>query len=213
MVSLTTIFSFILYNHISYSFDKNIKKLLEQNAQYILATYKNIPDDIQTNHDILQKTLQINARIVQVVGNIKTHQKRLNRYAQDHRYYYELLIPYDIDTSRYISIVKDVTTQKQMQYSIYKSIAITNVLSIFLIALYAIVLSKMLIAPIEKLNRTLSQMNENMIKTIDVDHLPVEFKRLGESLNDLLKRIESFLKYKKELFIGTAHELKTPLAV
>ncbi|MBN2826312.1 MAG: HAMP domain-containing histidine kinase [Campylobacterales bacterium] len=213
MVSLTIAFSFILYNHISYSIDKSIEKSLNQNAQYILATYKNIPHDIDANHDVLQKTLQINVRIVQVVGNIKIHKRRMNKYREGERYFYELLIPHNTDTGHYISIAKDVSTQKQMQFSIYKSMAITNLLIIFLIALYAIILSKMLIVPIEKLNQSLSQMNENMIKTIDVDSLPVEFKRLGESLNGLLNRIENFLMYKKELFIGTAHELKTPLAV
>jgi len=213
MVSLMIVFSFILYNHISYSVDKAIEKSLSQNAHYILATYKNIPQDIELHHDILRKTLEIDVRIVQVVGNIKNHHKRLNRYGEKDRYYYELLIPHDKETSRYISIKKDVTAQKQMQYSIYKSMVISNILIIFFIALYAIILSKMLIAPIEKLNESLSQMNENMIKSIDVAHLPIEFKRLGESINGLLKRIENFLRYKKELFIGTAHELKTPLAV
>jgi two-component system OmpR family sensor kinase len=36
---------------------------------------------------------------------------------------------------------------------------------------------------------------------------------LGATLNHLILRIQNFVKYQKELFIGTAHELKTPLAV
>ena len=33
------------------------------------------------------------------------------------------------------------------------------------------------------------------------------------TINHLIARIQNFVKYQKELFIGTAHELKTPLAV
>ncbi|NPA82313.1 MAG: HAMP domain-containing histidine kinase, partial [Epsilonproteobacteria bacterium] len=36
---------------------------------------------------------------------------------------------------------------------------------------------------------------------------------LGVSVNKLIDRIQTFIKYQKELFIGVAHELKTPLAV
>jgi two-component system OmpR family sensor kinase len=56
-------------------------------------------------------------------------------------------------------------------------------------------------------------MNEHLIRPIAVEHLPEEFEPLGETLNRLMGRIQNFVKYQKELFIGTAHELKTPLAV
>jgi two-component system OmpR family sensor kinase len=56
-------------------------------------------------------------------------------------------------------------------------------------------------------------MNENLIKPINIDELPLEFKELGETINHLISRLQNFVKYQKELFIGTAHELKTPLAV
>ena len=36
---------------------------------------------------------------------------------------------------------------------------------------------------------------------------------LGNSINRLISRIQTFILYQKELFVGVAHELKTPLAV
>ena len=59
----------------------------------------------------------------------------------------------------------------------------------------------------------LSNMNEHLIRPIRVEELPEEFEPLGETLNRLISRIQNFVKYQKELFIGAAHELKTPLAV
>ncbi|MGZ5207741.1 MAG: sensor histidine kinase, partial [Sulfuricurvum sp.] len=59
----------------------------------------------------------------------------------------------------------------------------------------------------------LANMNEHLLRPIQVEHLPEEFEPLGETLNRLMGRIQNFVKYQKELFIGAAHELKTPLAV
>jgi len=56
-------------------------------------------------------------------------------------------------------------------------------------------------------------MNENSLTQIDTSKLPVEFIPLASSINTLTLKIENYVKYQKELFIGTAHELKTPLAV
>lgn len=213
MLSLTIVFSIILYSYISYKVDQNIEKSLRTHAQYISSMYRNIDYDISQNHEILKNTLNINAKLVHGGTNIKYYQKSVHKFIRDDRHIFELLVPYDKKSNQFISISADVTKQKEMQESINQAIIMINILSIFLIGVYAFILSKMLIAPIELLNSKLSHMNEHMIKDIDVSNLPIEFKRLGESINSLLSRIQNFLLYKKELFIGTAHELKTPLAV
>jgi two-component system OmpR family sensor kinase len=51
------------------------------------------------------------------------------------------------------------------------------------------------------------------MRPIIIEELPEEFEPLGTTINHLIARIQNFVKYQKELFIGTAHELKTPLAV
>ena len=71
----------------------------------------------------------------------------------------------------------------------------------------------MLVSPVKTLSARLSNMNEHLMKPIKVEELPQEFEPLGITLNHLISRIQNFVKYQKELFIGTAHELKTPLAV
>jgi two-component system OmpR family sensor kinase len=56
-------------------------------------------------------------------------------------------------------------------------------------------------------------MNESMLQYLDLKDLPIEFSKLGESINFLITKIQTFINYRKELYVGTAHELKTPLAV
>jgi two-component system OmpR family sensor kinase len=74
-------------------------------------------------------------------------------------------------------------------------------------------MSKTLLNPIIKLTYKLTNMNENSLTQIETKRLPIEFIPLANSINTLTTRIESYVKYQKELFIGAAHELKTPLAV
>ena len=100
-----------------------------------------------------------------------------------------------------------------MLQKILRSIFLINAFGFIVIILYAIAFSKMLIAPVSALTRRLANMNEHLLRPIQVEHLPEEFEPLGETLNRLMGRIQNFVKYQKELFIGAAHELKTPLAV
>ena len=71
----------------------------------------------------------------------------------------------------------------------------------------------MLLIPIKILSHKLTNLDEKFLKEIDIKSLPDEFLPLGNSINRLISRIQTFVLYQKELFVGVAHELKTPLAV
>ena len=71
----------------------------------------------------------------------------------------------------------------------------------------------MLLAPLRSFCLKLGELNERFLQEVETDELPVEFKPLGDGVNRLIGRILTFVQYQKELFIGAAHELKTPLAV
>ncbi len=124
-----------------------------------------------------------------------------------------LIYPFDFAKSSYLKISRDITPTKRLLRKILNSIFLINAVGFVVIILYAIAFSKMLIAPISSLSRRLANMNEHLIRPIKVEQLPDEFEPLGETLNRLMGRIQNFVKYQKELFIGAAHELKTPLAV
>lgn len=124
-----------------------------------------------------------------------------------------LIYPFDFERSTYLKVSRDITATKNLLQKILKSIFIINAFGFIVIILYAIAFSKMLISPVSALTKRLANMNEHLLRPIRVDQLPDEFEPLGETLNRLMGRIQNFVKYQKELFIGTAHELKTPLAV
>ncbi len=212
MAALLLFFSLILYRYINYSVDKELLSSLNKHARYIFATYPDVKKGIEENGELLRETLHIDAKIIYLPdANYKsTH---IHKYKKDKEYFFELHFPYNFQQQSYLSISADITKQKKVQQQVYKSIIFINLLSMGLIILYAYFLSGMLISPVRVLSAKLSKRNENMMEPLDTTELPKEFEPLAQSINTLMIRIQNFVKYKKELFIGAAHELKTPLAV
>ena len=205
--ALMIIFSSILYLYIQSSIydEKRIEML--SFAENICA-YKSLVDAPDSNSDAL---LGLTVELVKY----ETPENQAELFEETHDTHTALVLfyPFDVKEKSYIKISKDVTPTKQLLKKILNAIFIINAIGFLLVVLYAIVFSKMLVSPIKGLNRRLSNMSEHMIRPIVVEELPSEFIPLGESINHLINRIQNFVKYQKELFIGAAHELKTPLAV
>ncbi len=84
---------------------------------------------------------------------------------------------------------------------------------VLLTFLYSKFLSKDSRGPIELINRYLTNTDEKSFREIPKEKLPEDFHLLADTINDLINRIDTFIKYQNQLFLGTSHELKTPLAV
>ena len=84
---------------------------------------------------------------------------------------------------------------------------------IFLISFFALFLSRILLSPLRGISQKISAIDEKVLKPLDTNNIAPEFSPLIKNVNRLIERIQTFALYQKELFIGIAHELKTPLAV
>lgn len=205
--SLIFIFSSILYIYIE-------KSIYDEKQAELIQFAKNIANNksiFQMDSITPDTFLGLNVEIVQLKQT--NNKMRLSRITENEQTYLILLYPYNLDNLNYLKITRQVTHTKILLDKILNYIFIINIASFILVLLYAIALSKTLSTPIENLNTRLSDMNEHLMKPIKVEELPEEFLQLGATLNHLITRIQNFVKYQKELFIGTAHELKTPLAV
>ena len=204
--SLIFIFSSALYFMIKDSiYTEKHEKLLQ--VAHNICSYQSLEATHQT--DLI---LGLSVELLNL-ENIPENQIYLSSFAQDDRTYLKLVYPFNEAERSYLSITKDITSTEILLNRILNSIFIINAFGFLVVILYAIGLSKMLISPITTLSSRLSNMNEHLIRPIKVEELPEEFEPLGDTLNRLINRIQNFVKYQKELFIGAAHELKTPLAV
>ena len=206
-VALMITFSSILYLFIQSSIYDEKRDEMTIYAKNI-CSHKSLVDAQESNNDAL---LGLTVELVQ--RSFLQNQTELLEITKNGYTTLTLFYPFNIEDKSYIKITKDITPTKKLLTRILNSIFIINAIGFLLVIIYAIIFSKMLIAPIKGLNRRLSNMNEHMIRPIIVKELPDEFIPLGESINHLINRIQNFVKYQKELFIGAAHELKTPLAV
>ena len=212
MVVLELFFSAIFYSYIRYSVDTELKESIVKQARYLFATYDDIAKTLDEKKAILRKTMKVQARIV-ALPNENFRAIHFKSYRKNKRYYLEAYFPYEFALQRYLVLTADITKQKRVQNKVTRGIIAMNIFGMFGIAIYAYFLSGMLIAPIRVFSRKIATLNEQRLSPLSLKGIPEEFLPLGESVNHLMRRIQSFLNYKKELFVGTAHELKTPLAV
>lgn len=192
------------------------EQLLEH-ANYLFATYPNLEDSLVSQKEILRQTLNIDANIITTRDDARIETAIIKTKNRHNQHFIEIHIPYQVDstakTKKYLSIKSNVTESRELQTGVYKTILFVNIIGMVIIVIYAYFLSSMLLSPINTIRMKLSNMDEHMLKNIDLSSLPNEFYPVAKAINGLTSRIRNYIKYQKELFIGSAHELKTPLAV
>lgn len=205
--SLIIIFSSFLYLYIENS-------IYEEKRQELLRYAKNIANNRSIAHIDASQTEPFTRLDVEVIY-LKKQYSDIDLYetTDNKRVYLTLIYPYNLDDLSYLKLSKEISQTKNLLDKILNYIFMINIAGFILVIVYAIALSKMLVIPVRTLSSRLSNMNEHLMRPLKVKELPEEFEPLGTTINHLIARIQNFVKYQKELFIGTAHELKTPLAV
>lgn len=208
LIVATSIFivalSFIFYEYAKNSFYKNLQdNLLAQAKQiekgYIKASlFQNVITQFQTIELVF-------------LGDTK-REITFSKFSENEKSFVRIIFP--MKDEAFLQITKNITLEKELLYSIiFRNFFALAIPGFILMLVYSLVVSKSLLKPIVQINKKLSNMDENSLSKIDTNDLPSEFLTLANSINSLTNRIGTYIKFKKELFIGIAHELKTPLAV
>jgi two-component system OmpR family sensor kinase len=205
--SLIFIFSSLLYFYIQSS-------IIEEKHQELLDYAKNVSSN-ESIYGAEMPTPEAYLGLSIEIVHLKKEHLDIDLYemTKNKKSYLTLIYPFNLDDLSYLKITKEITSTKILLDKILNYLFIINIAGFLLVIIYAIGLSKMLVSPVKTLSNKLSNMNEHLMRPIIVEELPEEFEPLGTTINHLIARIQNFVKYQKELFIGTAHELKTPLAV
>ena len=205
---LIAVVSVMLYHYIRVTVFQSVVNELNQQA----ADYKNNPQNFNPNN-LKTFTIEIPNKTLATVkaGELKGEKPYLVMQKIKDKSITTLTTR--LDDSSYLVLEKETTLQSQIVEEIFIDIIIVNVTAILLVLFYALFLSRMLLIPIKILSHKLTNLDEKFLKEIDIKSLPDEFLPLGNSINRLITRIQTFVLYQKELFVGVAHELKTPLAV
>ena len=195
----------MLYNYMRITiFETPVQNLIQRAQKIVEASVA--PEKISS---FLQNTPgEYESKIIE---NESINKPKFIESSEGGRSYLQLHYPYGKD--KILSIRADVSVYANIVNQILIDIILVNLTMIFLVVFYAMFLSRMLLMPIKLISQRLASVDEKFLKPIDGTEIPSEFNMLSNSINRLLERIETFILYQKELFIGIAHELKTPLAV
>jgi len=204
LIAVTIFISFFLSSYINKITERNFR----QEAEAIVRYY---PDEKEFFKDFNTFNLKRIFDIEVTVGD-SLEQVPIKRVKIDNNYYLKASYSYP-NSTKSIILTKDITTQKNLLENIYLTMLIITFIGFIFIIYYASKLSSQLMKPLNKLTYKFSNMNESILKTIDTKELPYEFEKVGNSFNTLINKIKTSINYRKELYVGTAHELKTPLAV
>lgn len=123
-----------------------------------------------------------------------------------------LTYPYN-NFGDYLIIKKDITQTIKILDTIFISLILIILIAISLIIFYSLFLSRVISISLKELGDKISRFDDNFKIQLDLNLYPTEFHEIIKSINHLIARIENYNNSQKELFIGIAHELKTPLAV
>ena len=197
--------SFIFYEYARSTVYDDIQDNMLIQAKQIITSY----NSTQTFEIVKNDNISID-----LIKNSILKEYSFQNYKYNENYYIKLLYPIDLENEKFLQIIKNISLERELLYSvIFKNLFVLAIPGFILMLLYSLVVSKSLLKPIIQINKKLSNMDENSLTQIDKKDLPIEFHSLADSINSLTNRIETYVKFKKELFIGAAHELKTPLAV
>ena len=202
------ILSFIFYGYTKSTIFEEIKESLYSDAELILRVSKS--NQVDTNNF---NVITHNGINIDIITLKHTPESPYITFKTKKGTFMQVLYPFDVDKKQYIKIIKNINSSIDMLNKIFNNLLLISLGGLIMVILYAFTVSKTLLKPIIDITKKLSNMDENFLTQINKKNLPIEFHALANSINSLTTRIETNIRFKKELFIGVAHELKTPLAV
>lgn len=190
----------------------SIEEDMRHQANYIIKTY---PDTVDYNQKVDNTFLKAMSKYEVLIAPLDEGEHTddsMRSYEKNGQEYLEFARHYPSYES-YLIIKRNITNERHLIIKIYWIISFFVLLGILASLFYANHLSMKIVDPLDLLTKRFTNMNDSLLESVDLKGLPSEFKKLGESINMLIKKIKTSIHYRSELYVGTAHELRTPLAV
>ncbi len=214
LVTLIGVFSFLLYYYIKDTVYSSVTLSMEHQAQLVSKSkfIKNAKGKQLRLFSLAMLDDSIDVKVMTLENKPPLKAYELKTKANG-KHYLILFYPLKSNPSIFIILEREIDSVQNLLDEILQNILLVNAFAIFAILFFASFLARIILVPIKTLGFKLAKMNEKYLNAIDTKDMYEEFAPLGENLNRLIDRVQTFIKYRTELFIGIAHELKTPLAV
>ena len=212
MTAMLLLITLILSFYLTSQLMNNVKNEMNHHLTYTQAIFHDQKDYENHIDTILFRELSNNEILISTKLNFEKNPLNFKFYNADEKEYITLSRYYE-PKKLYYTITRNISHENSLITNIYQMMFGLIIVGIIMIFFYAKHLSEKLMTPLQKLTEKFSAMHENILHKIETTELPTEFISLAESINLLITKVSTSINYRKELYIGTAHELKTPLAV
>ena len=212
MTAMLVFIVVVLSIYFAISLTNNIKSDMRHHSKYIIEhfpTQQSYQDSVRP--ELINK-LSHYTILIQPDSSYTPNKNKIISYQKNGQDFFELKEHYP-NSNRYLTIIRNTTHEWDLITKSYIIILIMIILGILFILYFAKLLSQKLMQPLDLLTEKFTNMSESILQPIKTNELPLEFIKLGDAMNLLITKIQTFINYRKELYVGTAHELKTPLAV
>ncbi|KOF57200.1 histidine kinase [Clostridium sp. DMHC 10] len=114
----------------------------------------------------------------------------------------------------YLQIVKDMDNEYDFLKILFVIMAIADFIGIIASVILGYIVSKRMLKPIDYITKTAESISINNLKErIEVKDPDDELKRLGNTFNNMINRLQGAFDRQVQFVSDASHELKTPIAV
>ncbi|MDP4088014.1 MAG: ATP-binding protein [Bacillota bacterium] len=114
----------------------------------------------------------------------------------------------------YIEIVKNLDTEYDFMMILFAFMAGADLLGVIVSIILGYMVSKRMLRPIDNITKTAEKITINNLKErIDVRGPEDELKRLGNTFNNMIDRLQEAFDRQAQFVSDASHELRTPIAV
>lgn len=166
---------------------------------------------IDNNDNVLNISDKFNYKI-----KVKDNYNEISKIEEKERHL--LFENIQVDTSKYgkvtIEIVKDMDREYDFMKILFLLMAISDFAGIVLSIGIGYFISKRLLKPIAQITKTADNISFNNLKErIEIHGPDDELKRLSNTLNNMIDRLQDSFERQTQFVADASHELRTPIAV
>lgn len=196
-------------------------KVASKNERVDLAD-KEIVSDVPAKENIVIKIVQENGKILNISNKfnysikIKEPFDKIIYFKEDekHLVYKILKIKSNDYGVVYIQIVKDMDNEYDFMKILFVFMAIADFIGIIASIILGYIISKKMLAPINYIIKAADNISINNLKErIEITGPDDELKRLGDTFNKMIDRLQEAFSRQIQFVSDASHELRTPIAV
>lgn len=198
-----------------------LNKVTLQN-DHIDLTDKELISDVPTRENVSVRILQEDAKILNIsnqfnyIIKVEEPYDRIEHLEEEEKHLAFKNVKFESKDygNVYIQIVKDMNKEYNFMKILFVVMAIADSIGIIASIVVGYIVSKRMLKPIDYITKTAESISiNNLEERIEVNGPDDELKRLTNTLNKMIDRLQDAFNRQVQFVSDASHELRTPVAV